>query len=188
VSIKVLIVDDSAVVRQVLTQQLDGVQGIKVIGSATDPLFAMKKMAVQWPDVIILDIEMPRMDGITFLKKIMAEHPTPVVICSTLTDRGAAVTMEAMASGAVDIITKPKIGLKDFLGCFHPEVSRVERFLQFVEGGGVDGASTKQSADLAKGFVEGRCGLFKTFLEFAEKRLHESVAAERNGRSRVSLN
>ncbi|MEE4279548.1 MAG: chemotaxis response regulator protein-glutamate methylesterase [Halieaceae bacterium] len=114
-TIKVMIVDDSAVVRQVLTQQLDGIQGIKVIASATDPIFAMKKMAEQWPDVIILDIEMPRMDGITFLKKIMAEHPTPVVICSTLTERGAAVTMEAMASGAVDIITKPKAGLKAFL-------------------------------------------------------------------------
>jgi two-component system chemotaxis response regulator CheB len=115
VAINVLIVDDSAVVRQVLTQQIDGVQGIRVIGAATDPIFAMKKMAQQWPDVIILDIEMPRMDGITFLKKIMAEHPTPVVICSTLTERGAAVTMEAMASGAVDIITKPRAGLKDFL-------------------------------------------------------------------------
>lgn len=114
-AINVMIVDDSAVVRQVLTKQIDGVQGIKVIATATDPLFAMNKMSNQWPDVIILDIEMPRMDGITFLKKIMAEHPTPVVICSTLTEKGADVTMQAMASGAVDIITKPKAGLKDFL-------------------------------------------------------------------------
>ena len=114
-SIKVLIVDDSAVVRQVLTQQLATVSGIQVIGSASDPLFAMKKMKDDWPDVIILDIEMPRMDGITFLKKIMAERPTPVVICSTLTDKGAEVTMQAMAAGAVDIITKPKVQLKGFL-------------------------------------------------------------------------
>lgn len=113
--IKVLIVDDSAVVRKVLTEQLDGAAGIKVIDSARDPIFAMKKMAEQWPDVIILDIEMPRMDGITFLKKIMAERPTPVVICSTLTGKGAQVTMQAMAAGAVDIITKPKAGLKTFL-------------------------------------------------------------------------
>ncbi|QEP43681.1 chemotaxis response regulator protein-glutamate methylesterase [Ectothiorhodospiraceae bacterium BW-2] len=113
--IKVLIVDDSAVVRQVLTEQLQKSPGIHLIGSARDPIFAMKAMEREWPDVIVLDIEMPRMDGITFLKKIMAEHPTPVVICSTLTERGAKVTMEAMASGAVEIITKPKAGLRGFL-------------------------------------------------------------------------
>ncbi|MCE0558847.1 MULTISPECIES: chemotaxis response regulator protein-glutamate methylesterase [unclassified Motilimonas] len=114
-AINVLIVDDSAVVRQVLTQQLDGAAGIKVIGAASDPIFAMKKMASQWPDVIVLDIEMPRMDGITFLKKIMAERPTPVVICSTLAGKGADATMQALAAGAIDVITKPKAGLKGFL-------------------------------------------------------------------------
>lgn len=113
--VNVLIVDDSAVVRQVLVSQLDGVSGIKVIGTASDPIFARKKMEQQWPDVIVLDIEMPRMDGITFLKQLMAERPTPVVICSTLTERGAQTTMQAMAAGAVEIITKPKSGLKDFL-------------------------------------------------------------------------
>lgn len=114
-AVKVLIVDDSAVVRQVLTGILKTSPGIDVIGAAADPIFAMKKMESEWPDVIVLDIEMPRMDGITFLKKIMAEHPTPVVICSTLTEKGAEVTMQAMSAGAVDIITKPKAGLKDFL-------------------------------------------------------------------------
>lgn len=113
--IKVLIVDDSAVVRQVLTGLLDGVSGIKVIGAAPDPIFAMKKMETEWPDVIVLDIEMPRMDGVTFLKKLMSEHPTPVVICSTLTEKGAEVTMQAMSAGAVDIITKPKVNLRNFL-------------------------------------------------------------------------
>jgi len=113
--INVLIVDDSAVVRQVLTDQLGKAVGINVMGSARDPIFAMKMMEKKWPDVIVLDIEMPRMDGITFLKKIMSEHPTPVVICSTLTGKGAEVTMQAMAAGAVDIITKPKAGLKNFL-------------------------------------------------------------------------
>ncbi|WP_432698343.1 protein-glutamate methylesterase/protein-glutamine glutaminase [Marinobacterium sp. YM272] len=113
--IKVLIVDDSAVVRQVLVSLLSTAADIEVIGAASDPIFAMKKMEKEWPDVIVLDIEMPRMDGITFLKKLMAEHPTAVVICSTLTEKGAEVTMQAMAAGAVDIITKPKAGLKGFL-------------------------------------------------------------------------
>ncbi|MBV0932961.1 protein-glutamate methylesterase/protein-glutamine glutaminase [Marinobacterium weihaiense] len=113
--INVLIVDDSAVVRQVLVSQLDGVSGIHVMGTASDPIFARRKMQQQWPDVIILDIEMPRMDGITFLKQLMAERPTPVVICSTLTERGADTTLQAMAAGAVEIITKPKAGLKQFL-------------------------------------------------------------------------
>jgi two-component system chemotaxis response regulator CheB len=113
--INVLIVDDSAVVRQVLTATLAQDPGIKVIGAVADPLFAMARMQIQWPDVIVLDVEMPRMDGITFLKKLMSERPTPVVICSTLTEKGAETTMQALAAGAVSIVTKPKIGLKQFL-------------------------------------------------------------------------
>lgn len=113
--IKVLLVDDSAVVRQVLQAVLEEDPEIKVIGAASDPIFAMDKMRLQWPDVIVLDIEMPRMDGITFLKKIMAERPTPVVICSTLTAKGAETTMQALAAGAVGIIAKPQGGLKHFL-------------------------------------------------------------------------
>ncbi len=112
---KVFIVDDSAVVRQVLTGLLDSLPGVTVIGAAPDPIFAMTRMEKDWPDVIILDIEMPRMDGITFLKKLMHERPTPVVICSTLTAKGAEVTMQAMSAGAVDIITKPTVNLKGFL-------------------------------------------------------------------------
>jgi two-component system, chemotaxis family, protein-glutamate methylesterase/glutaminase len=114
-TVNVLIVDDSAVVRQVLTEQLDGINGIKVIGAARDPLFAQKLMEKEWPDVIVLDIEMPRMDGITSLRQLMKERPTPVIICSTLTEKGAEVTMQAMSAGAVDIIAKPKVGLKQFL-------------------------------------------------------------------------
>ncbi|MDO8293058.1 MAG: chemotaxis response regulator protein-glutamate methylesterase [Gallionella sp.] len=114
-TIKVLIVDDSAVVRQVLSAALADDPSIEVIGAASDPVFAMERMRAQWPDVIVLDVEMPRMDGITFLKKIMAERPTPVVICSTLTDKGAATTMQALEAGAFSIITKPKMGLKQFL-------------------------------------------------------------------------
>jgi two-component system, chemotaxis family, protein-glutamate methylesterase/glutaminase len=113
--IKVLLVDDSAVVRQVLAALLGKDPSIQVIASAPDPIFAMDKMNQQWPDVIVLDVEMPRMDGITFLKKIMSVRPTPVVICSTLTEKGAATSMQALAAGAVSIVTKPKTRLKDFL-------------------------------------------------------------------------
>ncbi len=113
--IKVMIVDDSAVVRQVLTALLSKDPQIQVLPSAADPILAQEKMAVEWPDVIILDVEMPRMDGITFLKKIMNERPTPVVICSTLTEKGAETTMQALAAGAVSYVTKPRLGLKDFL-------------------------------------------------------------------------
>ena len=113
--IEVLIVDDSAVVRQVVSAQLAADPAIHVMAAVADPVFAMARMKLQWPDVIVLDVEMPRMDGITFLRKIMDERPTPVVICSTLTERGAATTLDALAAGAVAIVTKPKAGLKQFL-------------------------------------------------------------------------
>ena len=110
-----MLVDDSAVVRQVLSALLSKDPEIEVIGSASDPIFAMDKMNQRWPDVVVLDVEMPRMDGITFLKKLMSVRPTPVIICSTLTEKGTATSMQAMAAGAVGIVTKPKAGLKNFL-------------------------------------------------------------------------
>jgi two-component system, chemotaxis family, protein-glutamate methylesterase/glutaminase len=113
--IKLLVVDDSAVVRQAVTGLLARDPEIEVMGAVADPLLAMERMKEQWPDVLLLDVEMPRMDGITFLKKIMAERPTPVVICSTFTEQGAAATLAALAAGAVTIITKPKLGLRSFL-------------------------------------------------------------------------
>jgi two-component system chemotaxis response regulator CheB len=113
--IKVMVIDDSAVVRQVVVKLLEEDPGVEVIGAVSDPLFAMERMKKAWPDVILLDVEMPRMDGITFLKKIMHERPTPVIICSTLTEAGAPTSLEALAAGAVTIITKPKVGLKQFL-------------------------------------------------------------------------
>ena len=113
--IKVIVVDDSAVVRQVVTAMLSEDPGIEVIAAVADPILAISRMNAQWPDVVVLDVEMPRMDGITFLKKIMSERPTPVVICSTLAESGAKTSIEALAAGAVAIITKPKVGLKQFL-------------------------------------------------------------------------
>ncbi|GLU32622.1 chemotaxis response regulator protein-glutamate methylesterase [Trinickia caryophylli] len=112
--IRVLIVDDSAVVRQVVSGMLEAA-GIEVMDAVADPIVAMSRLAGGWPDVILLDVEMPRMDGITFLKKIMAERPTPVVICSTLTEKGARTTVDALAAGAVSVVAKPRLGLKQFL-------------------------------------------------------------------------
>jgi len=114
-TIKVMLVDDSAVVRQVLAELLNKATDIEVIAQAMDPIFALEKMHKQWPDVIILDVEMPRMDGITFLRKIMTERPTPVIICSSLTEKGAETTMQALGAGAFAIFTKPTMGVKGFL-------------------------------------------------------------------------
>ena len=113
--VKVLIVDDSAVVRQTLTKILESDEDIEVIGSAQDPFVAAQKLKTMIPDVITLDVEMPRMDGITFLRKIMTQHPIPVVMCSSLTGRGTDTAMRALEYGAVDIITKPSMGTKTFL-------------------------------------------------------------------------
>ena len=113
--IKVMVVDDSAVVRKVMSAVLERDPDIRVIGTAPDPIFAIEKMRRDWPDVVTLDIEMPRMDGITFLGQLMAERPTPVVICSSLTTKNAETTLQALAAGAVAIITKPGLGVGDFL-------------------------------------------------------------------------
>jgi two-component system, chemotaxis family, protein-glutamate methylesterase/glutaminase len=113
--ISVFVVDDSAVVRQVVSGLLNKDPNIRVIGAAPNPIVAMERMRQEWPDVIVLDVEMPQMDGITFLKLIMQEHPTPVVVCSTLTTKDAETTMQALAAGAFSIITKAKLGIKDFL-------------------------------------------------------------------------
>jgi two-component system chemotaxis response regulator CheB len=110
--IKVLVVDDSAVIRQVMGDIINADPELELIAAVVDPLFAMKRMEMVWPDVIILDVEMPRMDGITFLRKIMSEHPTPVVMCSTLTVEGSETAMQALSAGALEIIEKPKIAAK----------------------------------------------------------------------------
>ncbi|MGE5451056.1 MAG: protein-glutamate methylesterase/protein-glutamine glutaminase [Acidobacteriota bacterium] len=113
-AVTAFVIDDSAVVRKYLSATLNA-GGVRVLGSASDPLFALPKLQARWPDVIVLDVEMSRMDGISFLKKLMAERPTPVVMCSTLTEKDGPTTLQAMAAGAVGFVTKPKMGLKEFL-------------------------------------------------------------------------
>src|SRR5579872_2426623 len=113
--IGVLIVDDSAVVRQTLSDILSSDPDIEVVGTASDPFVAAERICVRTPDVITLDIEMPRMDGLTFLQKIMSQHPIPVIICSSLAEEGAQTTLKALEYGAVEIIAKPRLGSKQFL-------------------------------------------------------------------------
>ncbi len=122
--IKVFIVDDSALVRQVLTSCLASHPRITVIGQAADPLYAIEKMRRDWPDVLVLDIEMPRMDGLTFLRQIMRERPTPTIICSTLTEQGNSVAVEALSAGAVGVFTKARLGLKQSLEALSAELIR----------------------------------------------------------------
>ena len=113
--IRTLIIDDSAVVRETLLAILSDVSDIEVVGTARDPIVAMDRMSGSRPDVIILDIEMPRMDGLEFLRKTMATNPVPVVVCSGLTDGQSDVALQAIELGAAEIVTKPKIGVKQFL-------------------------------------------------------------------------
>ena len=105
--VKVLIVDDSAIVRKILSQQLQQHKGIEVVGTAPDPYIARDKIVALQPDVLTLDVEMPRMDGITFLRKLMKHHPIPVIILSSITPEGGKTALEALAAGAIDVISKP---------------------------------------------------------------------------------
>ncbi len=111
--IRVMTVDDSALMRQVLAQLLSRDPEIEVVGSAPDPFIARQKIKTLNPDVLTLDVEMPKMDGLTFLEKLMAGHPLPVVMVSSLTEAGCQTTLRALELGAVDFITKPKIDLRD---------------------------------------------------------------------------
>ncbi|MCJ2059225.1 chemotaxis response regulator protein-glutamate methylesterase [Methylobacterium sp. J-048] len=113
--IRVLIVDDSASVRQTLVSILEAAPDIAVLGTAADPFIAARRIHDEVPDVIILDLEMPRMDGLTFLRKIMAQRPIPVIICSTLTADGSRTLFEVLEAGAVDVLPKPRVDTRQFL-------------------------------------------------------------------------
>jgi two-component system chemotaxis response regulator CheB len=122
--ITALIVDDSALVRQLLTELLNSDPEIEVVGTAIDPFQAREKIKKLKPDVLTLDVEMPRMDGVTFLKNLMRLHPMPVVMISTLTEHGAQVTLDALELGAVDFVTKPKLDLSNTMAEYTEEITR----------------------------------------------------------------
>ncbi len=121
--IRVLIIDDSALVRKVLTAILGSVQGIQVVGTAQDPYVARERIKSLNPDVLTLDVEMPRMDGLTFLRNLMRLRPMPVVMVSSLTARGAEVTLQALELGAVDFVTKPTLDLSNTLETYRDELA-----------------------------------------------------------------
>lgn len=120
--IKVLIVDDSALIRQLLTEILNSDRGIEVVGVAQDPYIARDKIKQLKPDVITLDVEMPKMDGVTFLRNLMRLHPLPVVMISTLTEQGADITFEALEAGAIDFVSKPKLDVKEVIQDYTDEI------------------------------------------------------------------
>ncbi|MCP4407166.1 MAG: chemotaxis response regulator protein-glutamate methylesterase [Gammaproteobacteria bacterium] len=120
--IRVLIIDDSALVRKMLTEILGSDPGIEVLGTAPDPYIARQKIKQHNPDVVTLDVEMPRMDGLTFLRNLMRLRPMPVVMVSSLTEKGAEITLNALELGAVEVVTKPKVDVKEGLKDYSDEL------------------------------------------------------------------
>ena len=125
--IKVLVVDDSAVVRGLLSRAINSQPDMTVIAVASDPIAAIERLKASTPDVLTLDVEMPRMDGLQFLEKLMRIRPLPVVMVSSLTARGAEVTMRALELGAVDFVAKPSAGDAESLAALHLEADLFER-------------------------------------------------------------
>ncbi len=157
--VRVLIIDDSASVRQTLTRVLEEDPEIEVMGVASDPFMAARKLQEEVPDVITLDVEMPRMDGITFLRKLMSQRPIPVVMCSSLTEVGSETLLQALEAGAVDVILKSKIGAADSLAddamrirevvksASHARLGNVRRAAASVRSASAEGPAKKLTAD-----------------------------------------
>ncbi len=146
-TIKVLIIDDSALVRNMLTQILDSDPGIDVVGTAANPNIARNKIKSLKPDVLTLDVEMPEMDGVTFLRNLMRLRPMPVVMVSTLTEQGADVTFEAMELGAVDFITKPKTDFSNTIESYSDELISKVKTASIARVQAYDPSRTKPSLD-----------------------------------------
>lgn len=148
--VKVLIVDDSALVRQLLAELLSADPEIEVVGAAADPFIARDKIKALRPDVLTLDVEMPRMDGLKFLENLMRLHPLPVVMVSSLTEKGADVTLAALSLGAFDFVTKPKIGveagLREYAGELVAKVKAAARTRPTARSGGESAAATPRIA------------------------------------------
>ncbi|MDC9835382.1 protein-glutamate methylesterase/protein-glutamine glutaminase [Rhizobium binxianense] len=158
--IRVLIIDDSASVRQTLTHVLEQDPDIEIMAVASDPFVAARKLLEETPDVITLDVEMPRMDGITFLRKLMSQRPIPVVMCSSLTEAGSETLLQALEAGAVDVILKSKIGAADSLAddamrirevvksASHARLSTVRRAAGTIRTASPEAPAKKLSADV----------------------------------------
>lgn len=142
--IKVLVVDDSALIRALLTEIINQTNDLEVVGTARDPIVAREKIRELNPDVITLDIEMPRMDGLEFLEKLMRLHPLPVLMVSTLTAQGSAATLRALELGAVDYIHKPKIDVKNKLEDYAAEITEKIRVIAQANVRPLHGSSTSR--------------------------------------------
>jgi two-component system chemotaxis response regulator CheB len=149
--IKVLVIDDSALVRQILVEILKGARDIEVVGTASDPFVARERIKETNPDVLTLDVEMPRMDGLTFLANLMRLRPMPVVMVSSLTERGAETTLKALELGAVDFVSKPKVDVAGTLQDFSDEILSKIRAAAgarvLARSCGVTAVAPKHSAD-----------------------------------------
>ena len=144
--VKVLIIDDSALIRQLMTEILSSDPDIEVVGTAQDPLVAREKIKQLNPDVLTLDVEMPKMDGVTFLRNLMRLRPMPVVMVSTLTEAGADVTLEALELGAVDYISKPKVNVKEEMQTYALEIKQKVKAAARAKIRGLNAAIPKSTA------------------------------------------
>ena len=146
-TIKVLVIDDSALVRKMLTEIINSKSDMQVVGSATDPLMARDKIRQLNPDVLTLDVEMPRMDGLEFLEKLMRLRPMPVVMVSSLTEKGADITLRALELGAIDFVSKPKVDLMHTLADYSSEIVEKIRMAAKAKPRGYNGAPVTLSVD-----------------------------------------